>query len=43
MILNITSEEAMHLPPPEQAPRTFRPRRAGGRIRRMFGGGWKRD
>ncbi len=43
VVLNITSEEAMHLPPPQRAPRTFSPRRGAGRLSRLFGGGWKRD
>jgi hypothetical protein len=42
VILNITSQEAAELPPPERAPGTFRPRRGGGRLSRLFGGGWKR-
>jgi hypothetical protein len=43
VILNITSEEAAELPPPERAPGTFRPSRARGRLGRLFGGGWKRE
>lgn len=42
VILSITSEEAANLPAPKRAPGTFRPRRAGGRLSRLFGGGWKR-
>ena len=43
VILNISSEEAGQLPPPERAPGTFRPKRAAGRLGRLFGGGWKRE
>jgi hypothetical protein len=43
VVLSITSEEAAKLPPPERGPRTFRPRRATGRLGRLFGGGWKRE
>jgi hypothetical protein len=39
--LTITSAEAAELPPPEQGAGVFRPR-AGGRLSRLFGGGWKR-
>ncbi|MGH2988570.1 MAG: hypothetical protein ACRDMA_01735 [Solirubrobacterales bacterium] len=41
--LNITSEEAAELPAPEKAPGMFRPRRSGGKLGRLFGGGWKRQ
>lgn len=40
--LNIDSAEAAKLPPPERGPGHFRPRRAAGRLARIFGGGWKR-
>jgi hypothetical protein len=43
VILNITSEEAAELPPPERAPGMFRPSRARGRLGRLFGGGWRRE
>jgi hypothetical protein len=43
VFLNITSEEAAELPPPEKAPGMFRPRRSSGRLGRLFGGGWKRQ
>jgi hypothetical protein len=43
VVLNITSEEAANLPPPERAPGMFRPSRARGRLGRLFGGGWKRQ
>jgi hypothetical protein len=41
--LNISAEEAASLPAPERGPKTFRPRRAGGRLGRFLGGGWKRE
>jgi hypothetical protein len=41
--LNISAEQAANLPEPEKAPRTFRPRRGGGRLSRFFGSGWKRE
>ena len=41
--LNITAEEAARLPAPERGPGVFRPRRAGGRLGRFLGGGWKRQ
>ena len=40
--LNITAAEVDQLPPPEKAPPVFRPR-AGGRLSRLFGGGWKKE
>ena len=40
--LTITSEEAADLPPPEEGPSVFRPR-GGGRIARLFGGGWRKE
>jgi hypothetical protein len=40
--LNITSAQAQDLPPPEKGTPVFRPR-AGGRLSRLFGGGWKRQ
>jgi hypothetical protein len=41
--LAISSEEAMELGPPEKGHAKFRPKRGGGRLSRMFGGGsWKR-
>ncbi|MGH2993466.1 MAG: hypothetical protein ACRDL1_08005 [Solirubrobacterales bacterium] len=43
VFLNISSEEAAELPPPEKAPGMFRPRRSSGRLGRLFGGGWKRQ
>ncbi len=40
--LSITAAEASALPPPETAPPVFRPR-AGGRLSRLLGGGWKKQ
>jgi hypothetical protein len=40
--LTITSGEAAELPPPEKGASVLRPR-AGGRLSRLFGGGWKRE
>ena len=40
--LSITAAEAAELPPPEEPPPTFRPR-AGGRLSRLLGGGWKKQ
>ncbi len=40
--LTITSEEVAELPPPEKGPPVFKPR-GGGRVSRLFGGGWKKD
>ena len=40
--LTITSAEAAELPPPEKGASVLRPR-AGGRLSRLFGGGWKRE
>jgi hypothetical protein len=40
--LTITAAEAAELPPPERAPSVFRPR-GGGRISRLFGGGWRKQ
>ena len=41
--LNITAEQAARLATPERGPKTFRRRRAGGRLSRFLGGGWKRE
>jgi sporulation protein YlmC with PRC-barrel domain len=43
VILNITAEEAARLPAPERGAGVFRPRRASGRLSKLFGGGWKRQ
>jgi hypothetical protein len=43
VVLSITAEEAGKLPPPERGAGAFRPRRAAGRLGRLFGGGWKRE
>jgi hypothetical protein len=40
--LSITSAETEALPPPEKGPPQFRPR-TGGRLSRLFGGGWKKQ
>ena len=40
--LGITAAEAAELPPPESGPAVFRPR-AGGRLSRFLGGGWRKD
>ena len=40
--LTITAEEAENLPPPEKGPPVFKPR-GGGRLSRLFGGGWRKD
>ena len=42
VILTISSAEAEALPPPEDGPPSFSPR-SGGRLSRLFGGGWKKD
>jgi hypothetical protein len=41
--LTLTAAEAKALPPPEKGAETFRANVRPGRIRRLFGGGWKRD
>jgi hypothetical protein len=40
--LSISAVEARGLPAPEKAAPSFRPRRGGGRVSRLFGGGWRR-
>ena len=40
--LGITAEQAAQLPPPEEGPPSFQPRRSGGRLGRLLGGGWRR-
>ncbi len=40
--LTITSAEAVELPPPESGPPVFRPR-GGGKLSRLFGGGWRKS
>lgn len=40
--LSITAAEAAVLPPPQRGPPTFRPR-AGGRLSRLLGRGWKKQ
>lgn len=39
--LTITSAQSSELPPPESGPSVFRPR-GGGRLSRLFGGGWRK-
>ncbi|HKH14551.1 MAG TPA: hypothetical protein VKA47_07840 [Solirubrobacterales bacterium] len=41
--LTIASSEAESLPPPPDGAGTFRPNLRGGRLGRLFGGGWKRQ
>jgi sporulation protein YlmC with PRC-barrel domain len=41
--LAISAEQAAQLPAPERGAGVFRPRRAGGRLSRLLGGGWKRE
>ena len=41
VILSIDAAAAAELPPPEKAAPRFRPNR-GGRISRLFGGGWRK-
>lgn len=40
--LTISAAEAAELPPPEKGPPAFRPNVRGGRLSRLFGGGWRR-
>jgi hypothetical protein len=40
--LTLSAAEAAGLPAPEKAPPTFVPR-GGGRLSRLFGGGWKKQ
>ncbi len=41
--LTLDADRAAELPPPEKAEGTFRPNLGGGRISRLFGGGWKKQ
>lgn len=41
--LTITAAEAGRLPPPQKAPPRFAPRRAGGRLGKLLGGGWRKQ
>ena len=42
--LNIDAETAWALPPPQKAPPRFSPRRSGGRLSKLLGGGgWKKQ
>lgn len=40
--LTLTADEAAQLPAPEEGPPSYRPRRSGGRLGRLLGGGWRR-
>jgi hypothetical protein len=40
--LTIAAAKAAELPPPEQGPPSFRPKVGGGRLSRLFGGGWRK-
>jgi hypothetical protein len=40
--LTVTAEEAAALPPPDEGHPSYRPNLRGGRLSRLFGGGWKR-
>ena len=40
--LTIDAGAVAQLPPPEQGPPVLKPR-GGGRLSRLFGGGWKKD
>jgi hypothetical protein len=40
--LTIPADEVAQLPPPERGPGSFRANVRGGRLSRLFGGGWKR-
>jgi hypothetical protein len=41
--LTITADEVGALPAPEPGTQTFRPNLRGGRVSRLFRGGWRRD
>jgi hypothetical protein len=41
VVLRVGAEDAQRLGPPERGPPKFRPNR-GGRLSRLFGGGWRR-
>lgn len=42
VVLRIEADQAQRLGPPEEGAPKFRPNR-GGRLSRLFGGGWKRQ
>lgn len=42
VLLSIDAEEAQRLGPPDKGHPSFRPNLGAGRVRRLFGGGWKR-
>jgi hypothetical protein len=41
--LTISATEVRELQPPDTGARVFRPNVRGGRLSRLFGGGWRRD
>jgi len=41
--LAVDAGQAGRLPPPDEGHPSYRPRLGGGRIGRLFGGGWKRN
>lgn len=41
--LTITADEVANLPPPDPGVGTFRANVRAGRLRRLFGGAWRRD
>jgi hypothetical protein len=41
--LTLSADEAGALPPPQKAPPRFGPRRSGGRLGKLLGGGWKKQ
>ena len=42
VFLSISAAEVAQHGPPEDGPGVFNPARGGGRLSRLFGGGWKR-
>jgi hypothetical protein len=43
VVLGIDAEQAQRLGPPEKGHPKFQPNLRGGRLGRLFGGGWKRQ
>jgi hypothetical protein len=41
--ITLASDQVESLPPPPDGAATFRPNVSGGRLSRLFGGGWKRE
>jgi hypothetical protein len=41
--ITLASDQVESLPPPPDGAATFRPNVSGGRLSRLFGGGWKRQ